>query len=459
MKFTQISPIDGSVYDGDELHGLDDVNTALSLAKKSSWKNTTLNERKKFVSQMSEHLIKDSEQIGVEIAKQMGRPKNQAKGEVLGFKERSDYMVEKATEELKDIKVDSQDGFDLFMTKEPLGTVAILSPWNYPFLTVSNVLAAALLAGNTVILKHSLQTPLVAERIKSATEAAGFPAGAFQVLHLSHEDTAVLIADNKINGVYFTGSVEGGRKIQQALTEKFIPCGLELGGKDPAYVMADADVAFAVENLVDGSFFNSGQSCCGVERIYIHENVYDEFVEKFVALTKQYILGNPLDEKVNLGPMVKTAAADFVRKQIKDAVLKGAKSLVDESLFPMSKEGSPYLSPHVLIDVDHTMDLMTYESFGPVVGLMKVSSDDEAIKLMNHSDLGLTASVWTTNPNIIREMGKKIETGTVFANRCDFLNPALAWTGVKNTGRGVSLSVLGFSQVTQIKSYHIKTKC
>jgi acyl-CoA reductase-like NAD-dependent aldehyde dehydrogenase len=318
------------------------------------------------------------------------------------------------------------------------------------------VLVPALLSGNAVIMKHSLQTPLVAERYAQAFEEAGLPDGIFNVLHIQHKETAVLLADDRIDGVFFTGSVEGGFAVQEAVGNKFIPCGLELGGKDPAYVRADANLETTVPNLVDGSYFNSGQSCCGIERIYVHEDVYDAFVEKFVEETKQYKLGSPLEEGTNLGPMVKTGASDYVRKQIREAVEAGARSLVDESLFPASQEGTPYLSPHVLVDVDHSMAVMQEESFGPVVGIMKVSGDAEAVELMNDSEYGLTASIWTRDRDAARVLSSQIETGTVFMNRCDYLDPALAWTGVKNTGRGVSLSPFVYDSVTRLKSIHFR---
>ena len=460
MTYEVISPVDGSVYYTGTLQSMIDVNTVLDTAKKAEkeWASTPLEVRRALVESMSKNIVEMREEIGEEISWQMGRPVGQAKNEPLGFEERAMYLSSVADSALDIVRPEQEENFDLYMSKNPLGTVAILSPWNYPFLTASNVIASALLAGNTVVLKHSLQTPLVAERIKSACEKAGFPMGVFDILHISHEDTAKMIGDKRIDGVFFTGSVEGGRKVQEALSHKFVPCGLELGGKDSAYVTASADVDFAVENLVDGAFFNSGQSCCGIERIYVHDSLYDEFITKYVNLTKQYKLGNPFDSETNIGPMVKTSSADFVREQIKDAIAKGATSLVDESLFPASQEGTAYLSPHVLVDVNHDMSIMRDESFGPVVGIMKVSSDAQAIALMNDSDFGLTASVWTEDIDGAYGVCDQIEAGTVFVNRCDYLHPKLAWTGVKNTGRGISLSKMGFDQVTRIKSYHIRTK-
>jgi acyl-CoA reductase-like NAD-dependent aldehyde dehydrogenase len=369
------------------------------------------------------------------------------------------YTVNLAPKALADIiPEDRQDGFKRFVRREPLGVVAVIAPWNYPYLTSVNAIVPALLAGNVVVLKHSHQTPLVADRYAEGFKAAGLPEGVFQHLDISHEDAEKLMADPRVDYVNFTGSVKGGHAVQKAISGKFIVAGLELGGKDPAYVRADADVHNAVENLVDGAFFNSGQCCCGIERIYVHEKVYKEFVDGFVDLTLKYKLGNPTEPDTSLGPMVRTAAADFVRGQIAEAVKKGAKPLIDEKKFPASKPGTPYLAPQVLVDVDHSMAVMTEESFGPVVGIMKVKSDEEALNLMNDSPYGLTASIWTKDAAAAEKLGEDLETGTVFLNRCDYLDPGLPWTGVKDTGRGASLSVVGFEHLTRPKSFHLKTK-
>jgi len=456
--FKTISPVDGSVYVEENLHSYEDINKVLENASAAQelWQEVSLDKRKKYIQKFIDIIMSQENEISEELTYQMGRPITQTPYEVQGFKQRADYMMDIAQDGLKSHYPQEIEGFDRYIEKLPLGNVCILSPWNYPFLTSINVLIPALLAGNSVILKHSAQTPLVALRYKNAFEEAGLPKGLFSMLYLNHENTALLLGDDRVDGVFFTGSVNGGLAVQESIKDKFIPCGLELGGKDPAYVRSDADVHNAAENLVDGSFFNSGQSCCGIERIYVHEDVYDNFVEKFVEVTKTYKLGNPLDKETNLGPMVKTSASDYVRAQIKEAVNKGAKSLVDESLFPQSKKGTPYLSPHVLVDVDHTMAVMKDESFGPVVGIMKVSNDAEAIKLMNDSEYGLTASIWTSSIEEAKKLSSKIETGTVFLNRCDYLDPGLAWTGVKNTGRGVSLSAYVYDSVTRLKSINFR---
>lgn len=454
-----ISPVDGTIYYTAEEHGPKDIGQALDLAKSAFplWSDLSIPERSKYITAFVDAIVEDKNDIALEITWQMGRPLGQSPGEIKGFADRAHYMIGVAKEALGDYKVvDPENPDKRWVERVPIGVVGVLSPWNYPFLTSVNAIVPALMAGNVVVLKHSFQTPLVAERYAKAAVKAGLPKGVFQILHLNHKNTAQLIGDNRMDGVYFTGSVQGGIAVQNSLATKFIPCGLELGGKDPAYVMADAHLENSVENLVDGAFFNSGQSCCGIERIYVHETLYDNFVDGFVALTKQYKLGNPLDSDTNLGPMVKTDAANYVRTQIEQALGKGAKSLVAESLFAASIKDTPYLSPHVLVNVDHSMDVMTEESFGPVVGIMKVKNDEEALKLMNDSQYGLTASLWTNDMDRAMNLGRKIETGTVFMNRCDYLDPALAWTGVKNSGKGVTLSKIGYDHVTRVKSFNFR---
>jgi acyl-CoA reductase-like NAD-dependent aldehyde dehydrogenase len=361
-------------------------------------------------------------------------------------------MCDIAEQALADIAVPEKPGFRRFIRREPLGVVFVVAPWNYPWLTSVNAVLPALLAGNSVILKMAAQTPLVAERYAEAFKAAGLPQGVFQHLVLDHSQVAKVIGDPRISFVAFTGSVPGGHAVQQAAAKRFIGTGLELGGKDPGYVRADADLAFAVENLVDGAYFNSGQSCCGVERIYVDKKIFKPFVEAFAEMTKQYRLGNPLEANTNLGPLVRTQAADAVRAQVKQAVKKGAKALLKLK----DRPGTPYLPPEVLVNVDHGMDVMTEETFGPVVGIQPVKNDEHAIELMNDSRYGLTASIWTKDQDAALRIGERIETGTWFMNRCDYLDPALAWTGVKDSGRGCTLSRLGLEAFTRPKSFHLR---
>lgn len=458
-SFQTISPIDGSVLLTRSYASESEIEQALAKARAAQmgWKSTSIPERKAICEEVVAYLVEKASKIGEELTRQMGRPIRYTPFEVSGgFQERARYMMSIAEEKLADIEASPKEGFRRFIRREPLGTVLVLAPWNYPFLTAVNAIIPAIMAGNTVILKHAQQTPLVAERFAEAFKAANAPEGLFQILHLTHAQVADVITDTRIDFVAFTGSVAGGEAVQLAIGNRFITAGLELGGKDPAYVRQDADLEFAIENLVDGAFFNSGQSCCGIERIYVHESQFDRFVEGFVEMTKGYKLGNPLDKATTLGPMVKSSAAEFVRGQIKEAISKGGRSLLPESHFEQSREGSPYLAPQILIDVDHGMQVMTEESFGPVIGIMSVKSDVEAIRLMNDSQYGLTASVWTKDLDKALLIGDQIETGTMFMNRCDYLDPELAWTGIKNSGRGVTLSAVGYEVLTRPKSFHYR---
>lgn len=458
QQLQTVSPIDGSIYVERDYASLDAIKHTVSSAQASqkTWATTKLSTRQEICSAAVDAFISKKDQIATELSWQMGRPIRYGAGEVAGFEERARHMIAIADQGLANIQIDKKNGINRYIKRTPVGVCFIIAPWNYPYLTAINSIMPAILAGNSVILKHSAQTPLCAERIAEAFESAGLPKGVFQYLHLTHDDTETLISAPEINFVAFTGSVPGGAMVERAAAGHFKTTGLELGGKDPAFIRHDANVSHAVETTIDGAFFNSGQSCCGIERIYVHESVFDEFVEKAVALVKNYKLGRSDDPETTLGPMVKTSAADFVRGQIEDAIASGATAHIDESLFPMSKSGTAYLAPQLLTGVDHTMRIMTEESFGPVVGIQKVRSDEEAISLMNDSEFGLTASIFTTDIEAGTKIGDQIETGTLFINRCDYLDPSLAWTGIKNSGRGCTLSVLGFDALTRPKSYHLK---
>jgi len=458
-SFQLISPVDGSIFAERAATSNREIENALSRSVRAQvdWRETTHAERAAICRKAVQYMVDHAGEIGAELSWQIGRPVRYTPFEIRkGFQERAQYMIDIAEKSLADLPASDLPGFRRYIRRVPLGLVLVMAPWNYPYLTSVNTVIPALMAGNTVLLKHAQQTLLCAERYAEAFRAAGLPEGVFQFLHLTHEQSAALIGDARIAHVAFTGSVAGGHAVQKATSARFIGAGLELGGKDPAYVRADANLEFAIENTVDGAFFNSGQSCCAVERIYVQESVFKPFVEGFVEGTHQYRLGNPLDPDTTLGPMVRAAAADFVTLQIREAVGKGAKALIDPNSFPAHRDGSPYLAPQVLIGVDHTMSVMTQESFGPVIGIMPVKDDEEAIRLMNDSRYGLTASVWTSDLEAAVRIGDRIETGTWFMNRCDYLDPALAWTGVKDSGRGCTLSRIGYEALTRPKSYHLK---
>ncbi len=456
--FTCISPIDDGVLATRPFATEDEIAAAVTAARAAQrdWRNQPISARAELCHAFVDAMLSMEDEIVPELARQMGRPVRYGAGELRGFAERARHMIAIADSALARIVPDAIAGFERYITREPLGVVLTVAPWNYPFLTAVNSIVPALMAGNAVILKHAAQTLLVGERFQKAADMAVFPAGLFRNLALSHDQTSQLIGSRTVDMVCFTGSVEAGKVIEGAASGGFINVGLELGGKDPAYVRADANLDYAVENLVDGAFFNSGQSCCGIERIYVHESLFDAFVEGFVALTQSYVLGDPLDAATTLGPMVKASAADFVRGQIKDAVTGGAKAHIDPASFAADVPGTPYMAPQVLTNVSHDMSVMRDESFGPVVGIMKVCDDAEAIRLMNDSPYGLSASIWSEDAQAAERISRDIETGTVFLNRCDYLDPALAWTGVKDTGRGATLGVLGYEHLTRPKSHHFR---
>ena len=455
-----LSPVDGRVYVERPLATAAQIQKTLERAKsaQAAWRQVPIAERAVIVTRFIDAFVAHKAQIAEEITWQMGRPLSQSPGEVRGFEERARYMVAIAPAALADLDAGPKEGFRRFVRREPVGVVLVLAPWNYPYLTSVNSVVPAIMAGNAVVLKHSNQTPLCAERFAQSFREAGLPDGVFQHLYCTHEQSASMIASPLVDFVAFTGSVDGGHAVQRAAAGRFIGTGLELGGKDPAYVRPDANLAHAVENLVDGAFFNSGQSCCGIERIYAHEKVYDAFVDGFVKLTRSYKLGNPLEPDTNLGPMVRARAAEFARGQVQEAIAQGARSLVSPKEFPADSPGTPYMAPQVLVNVDHRMRLMNEESFAPTIGIMKVDSDEAAIALMNDSHYGLTAAIWTEDPEAAISIGDRVETGTWFMNRCDYLDPALAWTGVKDSGRGCTLSRVGYEQLTRPKSFHLRVK-
>ena len=453
-----ISPVDGSLYAERPCTTSLALDGALAQAREAqrNWRLLSIEARATYCLKAVEAMLAMSDEIVPELAWQMGRPVRYGAGELRGFAERARYMIGIAGEALADVVPTPIDGFRRYIRREPLGTVLVVAPWNYPYLTAVNSVIPALMAGNAVMLKHASQTLLVGERFAEAFRRAGLPEGLFHNLVLDHGQTGALIASGHVQQVNFTGSVAGGRLMESAAAGHFIGVGLELGGKDPAYVRADANLAYAVENLVDGSFFNSGQSCCGIERIYVDKKLYPAFVEGFVELTRQYALGNPLEQNTTLGPLVNEKAAGFVRGQIAEARAKGARALIDSKQFAADALGSPYMAPQVLVDVDHNMSVMREESFGPVVGIMAVDSDAQAVELMNDSPFGLSASIWTADLAAAEQLGQQVDTGTLFMNRCDALDPALAWTGVKNTGRGASLSRVGYEHLTRPKSFHLR---
>ena len=455
-KISLVSPVDGSVYVEREALPLQAAQAAVARARagQAAWAARGLEQRIATVMAGIDALEAMAPQIVPELAWQMGRPVRYG-GEFGGVRERAAYMAGIAPDVLADEVIEESAAFTRVLAREAQGVVFVIAPWNYPFLTAVNTVVPALIAGNAVVLKHASQTLLAGERLAEAFHKAGVPEDVFQNVVLDHATTEALIVERMFDFVNFTGSVGGGRAIERAAAGTFTATGLELGGKDPGYVRADADLDAAVDGLMDGAMFNSGQCCCGIERIYVHESLYEAFVEKAVAWVQGQRLGNPLEQDTTMGPMAHARFAAIVRAQITDAVGQGARALIDVAEFP-ANDGEAYLAPQILVDVTHDMRVMREESFGPVVGIMPVKDDAEAIRLMNDCDYGLTASIWTRDSGAARAIGAQIQTGTVLMNRCDYLDPALCWTGCKDTGRGAALSALGYHALTRPKSYHLK---
>ncbi|MFT6073896.1 MAG: acyl-CoA reductase-like NAD-dependent aldehyde dehydrogenase [Yoonia sp.] len=453
-KLKCISPIDGSVFAERDTLSLD---AALRLAQAArtaqvAWAARPLQERTALVMAGVAAVGAMNDEIVPELAQMMGRPIRYG-GEFGGFNERAGHMAEIAQTALTEIAVGEDATFKRYIKRIPHGVVFVVAPWNYPYMTAINTVAPALIAGNTVVLKHATQTLLVGERMAKAFHSAGIPTDVFQNVFLDHDTTSDLIASRAFDFVNFTGSVGGGKAMERAAAGTFTGIGLELGGKDPGYVMDDADLDAAVETLIDGAMFNAGQCCCGIERIYVHEGLFDRFVEKAVAVVNGYKLGDPMDPETTMGPMASIRFATEVRAQIAEALADGATAHIETM---QVDDGAAYLTPQILTNVTHDMRVMRDESFGPVVGIMAVSDDADAIRLMNDSNFGLTASLWTRDLDRAMRVGDAIETGTVFMNRADYLDPGLCWTGCKDTGRGGGLSVIGYHNLTRPKSYHLK---
>ena len=456
-----VSPIDHEVaFSYDELTEAQAF-AALDVAESAQrgWAEVPLSERVELCRQMLDAYRVHLEANASEITRMMGKPLAQARGEFEGgVVERTLSLCDQAAEALADHVLPERQGFRRVVRREPVGVVLNIAAWNYPLLVPINVVVPAVLAGNAVLLKHAPQTALVAAQLQRAFTDAGAPAGLVQGLMASHETVAAVVHSRRLGAVAFTGSVRGGHEVLRTVAqENFIPTGFELGGKDPALVLPDADLEFTAGNLVDGAFYNAGQSCCGIERIYVHAEVYDRFIEAYAAGVRGYVLGNPLHDGVTLGPVVNAAAAERVRAHNAQAVSKGARSLVPADAFDVPDTSPCYLAPQAFDQVTHDMDLMREETFGPTVGIMKVSSVDEAVARMNDSAYGLTASIWSADDVRAEAIARRVQAGTVFLNRCDYLDPEMPWTGVKDSGVGCSLGRYGFGQVTRPKSYHLRT--
>ncbi|MCJ1409279.1 hypothetical protein MMC19_003358 [Ptychographa xylographoides] len=423
-----------------------------------SYRRTSLKQRQQIVEKALELLDKKQDELAKELAEQMGRPISYGAKEVTTAVKRGKYLLKISEDALKDTDGEPEHGFKRYIRKVPVGPVLILFAWNYPYLILVNSMIPALLAGNSIILKPSPQTPTIVEQIHNIFIDAGLPENVIQFFHCgSQQHLESIVGSPQIKLICFTGSVAGGLSVQRAASSRIVHVGLELGGKDPAYVRRDVDVKWAAEEIVDGAIFNSGQSCCSIERVYVDEEIHDDFVIAVQSVLKGYKLGDPMDPNTNIGPVISKRSCIFIQSHIKDAIEKGAVDMTPENQsFSSPPQDGNYIKPTLLTGVTHDMDIMNEETFGPVIPVMKVGNDEEAIRLMNDSEFGLTASIWTKDIVRGEQLAESVEAGTVFVNRADFPSPDLAWTGWKNSGKGVSLSKFGFEQFVKLKSFHIK---
>ncbi len=447
MTLTVINPFSGEAVcelphdQGEALSG----KIEKAQVTQRSWQKLSLEERISRVREGLDRFRSSGEDIARDVTLQMGKPIVQSRKEVETVFERAEYMLSIAGEALAPDILPGKPGFHRRIEHEPLGVVLNLSAWNYPLIIPVNVVVPALLSGNTVLLKHSAQTPLCG---KAYQDAFG---NLVTHLVLTHEETSRLISQPAIAHVSFTGSVEGGREVYQGASRRFIDAGLELGGNDPAYIAEDADLGRAAESVVDGACYNAGQSCCAVERVYVHRKHYDEFLERAKVHLETYRSGDPLHEETTLGPLAKPSGIKWLEKQVGDAVNKGAQLLLGGASM-----GGNFFSPTLLAGVPNHSLVMQEESFGPVLPVLKVGNDEEALNHMNDSRFGLTASVWTGDRGRAERFANGVNAGTLYQNRCDVLDPALPWTGWGDSGKGSTLSRYGFFHLTRRKAIHFR---
>lgn len=433
------------------------VTQASSVQKE--WAASSLDERVALCKRFMDALEDMRHDIAVDITGQMGKTYGAAFGEVGGVYERCQGMMDLAPSVLADKHIADKAGCERLIRREPVGVVLCVAPWNYPLLTAVNTIVPAILAGNSVVLKHSSRTPLCAEHFETAFSKAGAPEGLVTALHCNHQVVDEVISNPDIGFVAFTGSVGGGFSVNQSVARtRFINTTLELGGKDPAYVAHDADPAAAAEALVDGAMYNAGQSCCGIERVYVHKSHYNEFVEAASGHVAAYVQGDPMDESTSMGPMAQASGVRDLEAQVTDALDKGARLVHGGSAGVNDAAGKGrFFPPTLLANCTHEMEVMMEESFGPILPVMAVDSEEEAIEKMSDSPYGLTAAIFTQDKDLAMRVGSKVPTGTFFMNRCDYLDPELPWTaGGEHTGKGVSLSEHGFDGVTKFKGFNLR---
>jgi acyl-CoA reductase-like NAD-dependent aldehyde dehydrogenase len=457
MSWTLINPANETVYRTIEPTPESELASILERMRRAqqAWRDVPVERRVEICRPFLDAFRSMKEKVALEITRQMGKPIQQARREVDTMLDRAETMMRLAPGALADDVLPPKPGFRRFIRHEPLGIVLDIPAWNYPLLIAVNVVVPALLAGNAVLIKHARLTPLCGDAFVEAFRKTDLPPDLIASIHVTHDTVRKLIEARAVDFISFTGSVEGGRQVYQEASKQLLDMGLELGGKDPAFVCEDCDFQFTVENLVDGAFYNCGQSCCAVERIYVMRPLFQRFVDAYVAEVEKYVIGDPEDERTTLGPLAQRKAVEFMEFQVQDAVAKGARVLTGGKRLPGP---GYYFQPTVLVNVDHSMSVMMEESFGPVIGIMPVDSEEEAIRLMNDSPYGLTASIWTQDPERGERLGHQVATGTLYVNRCDYLDPELAWVGIKDSGHGCTLSHLGYLYLTRPKSFHIRTQ-
>lgn len=425
---------------------------ALARAAQKSWAATPLAERQACIQRFKAGVLAELDSLAALMTGETGKPITMSRNELNGLMARIDFFVEEVDDEQATETVFIDAGMTEQIEHTPLGVVANISAWNYPWFVGGNVFIPALLTGNTVLYKpseYAAQTGLAMARL---LHAAGVPEHAFITLIGGGEVGAALLAQN-IDGLFFTGSHATGARIMEALGPRLVKVQLELGGKDPTYVCDDANPQTAAESLADGAMYNTGQSCCSVERIYVHESIYDAFVTAFVATVKTFTLGDPMSDGTYIGAVTRAPQLDVLEAQVADAKAKGARLLTGGTRLPGPGN---WFEPTVLADVDHTMTLMREESFGPVIGIQKVTGDAQAVALMNDTRYGLTAGVFTRDEARAKAVLAQVNAGTVYWNCCDRVSPRLPWSGHGDSGVGLTLSTYGIQAFTRPKAWHLR---
>ena len=417
------------------------------------WARVPLAERISMLQKFGELLKSNSQSCAEILSCEVGKPLKQSINEVNGACARIEWLTNNASAAFSEEWMVADGPTREKIVYEPLGVICNISAWNYPYLVGTNVFVPALLAGNGVIYKPSELATLTGLQIEKYLYEAGVPENVFQCV-VGAKEVGELLLDAGLDGYFFTGSYKTGKYIYQRVSAKMKPCGLELGGKDPLYVADDVtDIKTVAANTADGAFYNNGQSCCAVERIYVHEKVYDAYVDEFVAEVKSYKIGSPATENIYIGALTRKEQPAFLAAQVEDALAKGARVLCGGK--QIDRPGN-YFEPTVLVDVTHEMDVMKEESFGPIIGIMKVDNDSEAVALMNDSQYGLTAAVFSSNEERAAKLQSQLNAGTVYWNCCDRVSAALPWSGRNHSGFGSTLSIVGLRAFTQPKAYHLR---